>query len=144
MAESPAVRTVGVMTRSQPLILAATALVAAYLIGAAIAAATGVGSLAAAAGNGTKLSAPGFMIVAELLAVLAVARGRRAGAAVLVAVSAMSLVAATFDGDFAHASLSTGHVAWQGLEVALSLAVFALAAAALTRRPRRPAADAAA
>jgi hypothetical protein len=121
------------------LVIATFALVASYLIGAVIAALTDVGTLADAAVNGTKLSAPSFMLVIAPLAALAYARGRRAGAYVLLAISALSFTAFAFDGDFAHSGLGAGHVAWQGLEVALNLAVLALAVGAVTRRPRRPA-----
>jgi hypothetical protein len=125
------------MTR--PLALAAAALVTSYAIGALIAAATGVATLADAAAGGTKLSAPGFMLVLEALAVALLVRGRRAGAFILAPVSALSLAAIAFDGDFAHTSLGPGHVAWQVLELGLTLAVFALALATLTRTRRRPA-----
>jgi hypothetical protein len=115
------------------------ALVAAYLLGAVIAALTDVGTLSDAAVNGTKLSAPSFMLVIEVLAAVAFVRGRRAAVYPLLAMSGLSLVAAAFDGDVGHAGLSAGHVAWQGLEVALSAVVFALALAAVIRRPQRPA-----
>jgi hypothetical protein len=127
--------------RNPPLALAAGALAASYIAGAFIANATGIGSLADAAANGTKLSAPSFIIVLELLAVVLLARGRR-GELILLPLSGLSIVAAMFDGDVGYASLSTGQVAWQVLEVGLSFIVFALAAAAVTRRSRRPVAAA--
>jgi hypothetical protein len=130
--------------RIPPLALAAGALVASYIAGAFIANATGTGSLSAAAGNGTRLSAPSFILLLEALAVVALLRGRR-GEFVLAPLSLLSIVAAMFDGDLAYAGLSTGEVAWQVLEVGLSFIVFALSASAIvTRRPRRRAAAAAA
>ena len=112
---------------------------ATYLIGAVIAALTDVGTLADAAANGTKLSAPFFLIALELLAAYLVLRGRLAGAAMLLGTSGLSTAAFAFDGDFANDSLGAGHVVWQSLEVALALVVFALAARALIRTRRRPA-----
>jgi len=122
--------------RNPPLALAAGALAASYVAGAFIANATGVGTLAAATTNGTKLSAPSFIIVLELLAVVLLARGRR-GEFVLLPLSGLSIAAAMFDGDVGYASLSAGETAWQVLEVGLSFIVFALAAAAVIRRSRR-------
>src|SRR3954447_3404450 len=143
MAGATRARTVPAM-RNPPLALAAGALVASYVAGAFIAGATGIGTLSAAAGNGTKLSAPSFILLLEAVAVLALLRGRR-GEFVLAPLSLLSIVAAMFDGDVGNAALDTGQVAWQVLEVGLSFVVFALAAAALvTRRPRRRAAAAAA
>src|SRR3954454_1137759 len=135
MAAGRAARSFGAMK----LVIATCALVASYLLGAVIAAVTDIGTLADAAVNGTKLSAPSFILALEALAALAYARGRRAAAYPLLAMSGLSLVAAAFDGDGGNAGLSPGHVVWQALEVALSAAVFALALAAVTRRPRRPA-----
>src|SRR3954454_21438180 len=130
--------------RIPPLALAAGALVASYIAGAFIANATGTGSLSAAAGNGTRRSAPRLILLLEALAVVALLRGRR-GEFVLAPLSLLSIVAAMFDGDLAYAGLSTGEVAWQVLEVGLSFIVFALSASAIvTRRPRRRAAAAAA
>jgi hypothetical protein len=83
----------------------------------------------AGAPDGTRLSAPSFIVAAELLgAVLAVRR--RAGAALVVLASGLSLAAATFDGDLGHAGLTGAEAAWQGVEVAASAVVFALARAA--------------
>src|SRR6188472_3366377 len=135
MAACQAARSFGVMK----LVYATFALVATYLIGAVIAALTDVGTLADAAVNGTKLSAPSFMLVILPLAALAHRRGRSAGAYVLLALSTLSFVAFAFDGDFAHEGLGAGHVAWQSVEVALNLVVLALSLVAVTRRPRRPA-----
>src|SRR3954468_17743916 len=129
--------------RNPPLALAAGALAASYVAGAFIANATGLGTLAEAAGSGTKLSAPSFIVVLELLAVVLLARGRR-GEFLLAPLSGLSIVAAMLDGDVGYASLGTGQVAWQVLEVGLSFIVFALAASALIRRPRRRAAAVAA
>ena len=139
MANRSGARNVAAMTRVGPLALATLILVATYLIGAVIAALTGVGTLADAAANGTKLSAPGFLIALELFAAYLVVRGKTAGAAILLGTSGLSTAAFAFDGDFAHDSLSAGHVVWQGLEVWLALAVFSLALRALIRTRRRPA-----
>jgi hypothetical protein len=139
MASGESARTVAAMT----LIRAAGLLAGTYLIGAAIALATGLGSLTDVLTNGTKLSAPSFIIVAELLGALLALRYRAAAVLVLLA-SGLSLAAAGFDGDVGHAGLTRAEVAWQAVEVAASAVVFALAAARLTRRPRRPAAAAAA
>jgi hypothetical protein len=126
------------MTRFLP--ITAGALVVSFLIGALIADATGVGTLADALGNGTKLSAPSFMIVVDALAALAVARGRRGGAYVLLAITSLSLAAIAFDGDLGNDALSPGHVVWQVVEVLLTAATWTLALAAVTRRRSRPAA----
>src|SRR4051794_39393344 len=91
--------------RNPPLALAAGALAASYIAGAFIANATGVGTLAAAAANGTKLSAPSFIIVLEFLAVALLVRGRR-GELILLPLSGLSIVAAMFDGDVGYAALS--------------------------------------
>src|SRR5690348_5273809 len=76
----------------------ALVLVGTYVIGAFIAAATGVGTLSAALGNGTKLSAPSFIIVIETLAAVALLRGRRAGVYPLLALTSLSCAAILFDG----------------------------------------------
>jgi hypothetical protein len=110
-----------------------------YLIGAVIALATGVGQPSDVLGKGTKLSAPGLIVAAELLGAFLATR-HRAGAVLVLLASGLSLAAAAFDGDVGHAGLTGAEVAWQGVEVAASAMVFALAAARLTRRPRRPAA----
>src|SRR3954447_22494611 len=140
MAGRRGARTVRGMTRLPPLVIAVGALVASYIVGAAIAAATEVGSLAAAAVNGTKLSAPSFMLVILTLCAVAFARGRRWAAIPLLAVSTLSAAAAAFDGDVGNEVLSPGHVVWQGLEVGLNLVVWVLALLALTRTRRHPAA----
>jgi hypothetical protein len=124
------------------LIRAVGLLAGTYLIGAVIALATGLGDLTDVLTNGTKLSAPSFIVAVELLGALVAVR-YRAGAALVLLASGLSLAAAGFDGDVGHASLTRAEVAWQGVEVAASAVVFALAAARLTRRPRRPAAVAA-
>src|SRR5690242_12101885 len=97
MAGPPRSRSLGGM-RNPPLALAAGALVASYIAGAFIANATGIGTLADAAANGTKLSAPSFILVLEALAVVLLARGRR-GEFLLAPLSLLSIVAAMFDGD---------------------------------------------
>jgi hypothetical protein len=117
------------------LAIAVPVLVASYAVGAALALAGGVGDLGDVLGNGTKLSAPLFLIVVEALAALAMTRAPRAGALVLSAASGLSLAAAAFDGDVGHAGLSAGQVAWQGVEVACAAAVFALAVTRIRRRP---------
>jgi hypothetical protein len=132
-------RTVGGMNRTPALVLATVALVASYAIGAVIALVTDIGSLADVLTNGTKTSAPFWILVVELGAAYGFLRGRLAGAAVLAVLSALSTAAFAFDGDFANDVLSPGHVAWQSLEAALALVVAALALRALIRRPRRPA-----
>jgi hypothetical protein len=137
MARRRCARTVGAMN----LMRAAGLLAGTYLIGAAIALATGLGGLADVLGNGTRLSAPGFIVVAELLGAF-VATRHRAGAVLVLVASGVSLAAAAFDGDVGHAGLTGAEVAWQGVEVAASAVMFALAATRLTRRPRRPAAAA--
>jgi hypothetical protein len=125
------------MTKIPPLAIAVAALVASYAIGAVIALATGVGELSQVLGNGTKLSAPLFLIVVEVLAATAILTRRAVlpGALVLTAASGLSLAAAAFDGDVAHAGLTAAQVAWQGVEVACSAAVFALAVTRIRRRP---------
>ncbi|MDA0166373.1 hypothetical protein OM076_39280 [Solirubrobacter ginsenosidimutans] len=132
------------MTRTPPLVLATVALVAAYAIGAVIAVAGGIASVAEVFGNGSKTSAPFFILVVELLAAYAFLRGRIAGAWVLVAMSGLSTAAFLFDGDFNADGLATGHVVWQAVEGWLAVLVFSLAVTALIRRRRRPAAAAAA
>ena len=139
MAGGERARTVAAMN----LMRAAGLLAGTYLIGAAIALATGLGHPADVLTNGTKLSAPSFIVAAELLGALLAVR-YRAGAALVLLASGLSLAAAGFDGDVGDAGLTRAEVAWQGVEVAASAVVFALAAARLTRRPRRPAAAAAA
>jgi hypothetical protein len=139
MASGGSARTVAAMN----LIRTAGLLAGTYLIGAAIALATGLGDPADVLTNGTRLSAPSFIVAAELLGALVAVR-RRAGAVLVLLASGLSLAAAGFDGDVGHAGLTRAEVAWQGVEVAASAVVFALAAARLTRRPRRPAAAAAA
>jgi NADH:ubiquinone oxidoreductase subunit 6 (subunit J) len=139
MASGESARTVAAMN----LIRAAGVLAGTYLIGAVIALATGLGNPADVLTNGTRLSAPSFIVAAELLGALLATR-YRAGAVLVLLASGLSLAAAGFDGDVGHAGLTRAEVAWQGVEVAVSALVFALAAARLTRRPRRPAAAAAA
>jgi hypothetical protein len=125
------------MTKTPPLAVALAALVASYAIGAVIALSAGLGGLGDVLGNGTKLSAPLFLIVVEVLAALAILTRRAplAGALVLTAASGLSLAAAAFDGDVAHDGLSTAQIAWQGVEVACAAAVFALAVTRIRRRP---------
>jgi hypothetical protein len=125
------------MTKIPPLAIAVTALAASYAIGAVIALATGVGELSQVLGNGTKLSAPLFLILVEALAAAAILTRRAVlpGALVLAAASGLSLAAAAFDGDVAHEGLTTAQIAWQGLEVACAAAVFALAVTRIRRRP---------
>jgi hypothetical protein len=125
------------------LMRAAGLLAGTYLIGAVIALATGLSTAGDVVGNGTRLSAPSFIIVVELLGALLAMR-YRAGAVLVRLASGLSLAAAAFDGDVGHVGLTGAEVAWQGVEVAASAVVFALAAARLTRRPRRPVAAAAA
>ena len=139
MASGHGARTVAAMN----LIRAAGLLAGTYLIGAAIALATGLGHPADVLTNGTRLSAPSVIVAAELRGALLATR-YRAGAVLVLLASGLSLAAAGFDGDVGHAGLTRAEVAWQGVEVAASALVFALAAARLTRRPRRPAAAAAA
>ena len=107
-----------------------------------IAVLTDIASVGDAITNGTKTSAPFFMLVIEPLAAYAFLRGKRAGAVVLAALTGLSTVAFAFDGDFNDAALGPGHVAWQLLEGWLALAVFSLALTALIRTRRRPAAAA--
>jgi hypothetical protein len=130
-------RSVAAMTKAPPLAIAISALVASYAIGAAIALSAGVGELGDVLGNGTKLSAPLFLIVIEALAALAILTRRAplAGAIVLAAASGLSLAAAAFDGDVGHEGLTTAEVAWQAIEVACAAAVFALAVTRIRRRP---------
>jgi hypothetical protein len=116
--------------------LATYLLTAAYAIGGVIAVLTDIGTVTDVFTNGTKTSAPFFMLVLEPLAAW---RGRRAGAALLAALTGLSTAAFAFDGDFNHAALGPGHVAWQALEATLALIVFALAIATLIRTRRRPA-----
>lgn len=137
MAGAPAVRTVAAMS----LLRAAGALAGTYVIGAIIALATGLGGVSDVLGNGTTLSAPSFVVVVELLGALLATR-RRAGAVLVLLASGVSLAAAAFDGDVGRAGLTRPEIAWQGVEVAASVVVFGLAAARLTRRPRRRAAGA--
>jgi hypothetical protein len=125
------------------LMRAAGLLAGTYLIGAVIALATGLAGPADVLTNGTRLSAPSFIVLAELLGAFLATR-HRAGAVLVLLASGLSLAAAGFDGDVGHAGLTRAEVAWQGVEAAASALVFALAAARLTRRPRRPAAAAAA
>ena len=54
---------------------------------------------------------------------LLVARGRRAGGALALLASTISLAAVAFDGDLAHAGLGAGHVA---LQLAIAAATVAL------------------
>jgi hypothetical protein len=128
------------MTRTPPLVLATVALVATYAVGAVSAVATGIASVGAAFGNGTKTSAPFFILVLELLGAYAFVRGKAAGAWLLAALSGLSTAALLFDGDFSDETLGTGHVLWQALEGWLALAVFSFAVIALIRTRRRPAA----
>jgi hypothetical protein len=142
MAGRRGARSFEAMTRTPPLALATFALVMAYAIGGVIAVATGIGSVSDVFTNGTKTSAPSFMLVIEPLAALAFLRGHRAGAVVLAALTGLSTAAFAFDGDFNDPALGPGHVAWQLLEGWLALAVFSLAVTALIRTRRRPAAAA--
>jgi hypothetical protein len=130
------------MTRTPPLVIATVALVTSYVIGAVIALATGIGGLADVFTNGTKTSAPFYILLVELGAAYAFLRGRIAGAWVLAAMSGLSTAAFLFDGDFNGDVLGTGHVVWQALEAWLALAVFSFALTALIRTRRRPAAAA--
>jgi hypothetical protein len=109
-----------------------------------IAVATDIASVADVFGNGSKTSAPSFILVVEVLAAYAFLRGKLAGAWLLAATSGLSTAAFLFDGDFNAEGLGTGHVVWQALEGWLALLVFSLAVTALIRRRRRPAAAAAA
>ena len=137
MAAARPARTVAAMN----LLRAAGALAGTYVIGAIIALATGLGGLADVLGNGTPLSAPSFIVAAELLGALLALR-HRAGAVLVLLACGMSLAAAAFDGDIGRAGLTRPEIAWQGVEVAASVALFALTVARLTRRPRRRAAGA--
>src|SRR5690349_7112995 len=92
-------RSFGRMTRTRLLVLATVALVAAYAIGAVIAVATDIASVADVLGNGSRTSAPSFIAVVELIAAYAFLRGRIAGAWLLAAMSGLSTVALLFDGD---------------------------------------------
>jgi hypothetical protein len=142
MAGRAGARSFGPMTRTPPLVIATVALVTAYAIGGVIALATDLGDLADVFTNGTKTSAPFFILVVELGAAYAFLRGRIAGAWLLAAMSGLSTAAFLFDGDFNHDGLGTGHVVWQALEGWLALAVFSCAVTALIRTRRRPAAAA--
>src|SRR4051794_32839324 len=142
MAGRRRARSVEPMTRTPSLVLATFALVAAYAIGGVIAVASGIATAGDVFTNGTKSSAPFFMLVIEPLAAYAYWRGRTAGAVVLAVLTGLSTVAFAFDGDFNDPALGPGHVAWQLLEGWLALAVFSLALAALIRTRRRPAAAA--
>ncbi|WP_028065328.1 hypothetical protein [Solirubrobacter soli] len=130
------------MNRIPPLVLATFALVIAYAIGGVIAVATDIATVGEVFANGTKTSAPIFMLVIEPLAALAYWRGYKAGAVVLAVLTGLATVAFAFDGDFNNPALGPGHVAWQLLEGGLALAVFSLAVTALIRTRRRPAAAA--
>ena len=114
----------------------------AYVIGGVIAVLTDIAGVSDVLSNGTKTSAPLFMLVIEPLAAYAFLRGKRAGAVVLAALTGLSTVAFAFDGDFNDDALGPGHVAWQLLEGWLALVVFSLAVTALIRTRRRPAAAA--
>ena len=142
MAARQGARSFGPMTRTPPLVLATFALVTAYVIGGVIAVLTDIAGVSDVLSNGTKTSAPLFMLVIEPLAAYAFLRGKRAGAAVLAALTGLSTVAFAFDGDFNDDALGPGHVAWQLLEGWLALVVFSLAVTALIRTRRRPAAAA--
>jgi hypothetical protein len=124
---------------NRPLLLTTLALTAAYAIGAVIAVLTDIATVGDVLTNGTKTSAPFYMLVLEPLAAW---RGRRAGAALLAALTGLSTLAFAFDGDFNDPVLGPGHVAWQVLEATLALGVCALALNALIRTRRRPAAAA--
>jgi hypothetical protein len=130
------------MTRTPRLVIATLALTTAYAIGAVIAVLTGIAGVSDAFTNGTKTSAPFFMLVLEPLAAYAYLRGRTAGAVVLAVLTGLATAAFAFDGDLGAAGLGPGHVAWQVLEGCLALAVFSLALGALIRTRRRPAAAA--
>jgi hypothetical protein len=125
------------------LLRAAGALAGTYVIGAIIALAAGLGGLADVVGNGTPLSAPSFIVAAELLGALLAVR-HRAGAVLVLAACGLSLAAAAFDGDVGRAGLTRPEIAWQGVEVAVSAVLFALTVARLTRIQLRRAAGAAA
>src|SRR3954449_3290733 len=98
MAGRGGARTVAAMN----LMRAAGLLAGTYLIGAVIALATGLGSPAAVVDNGTRLSAPTFIVAAELFGAFVAAR-HRAGALLVLLASGLSLAAAGFDGDVGHA-----------------------------------------
>src|SRR3954471_4485390 len=132
-------RSFGPMTRTPPLVIATVALVTAYAIGALIALATDLGDLGDVLTNGTRTSAPFYILLVELGAAYAFLRGRIAGAWLLAVMSGLSTAAFLFDGDFNHDGLGTGHVVWQALEGWLALAVLSFAVIALIRTRRRPA-----
>src|SRR3954447_8191682 len=142
MAGRRGARSFRAMNSTPPLVLATFALVAAYVIGGVIAVVSGIADAGDVLTNGTKTSAPLFILVIEPLAAYAYLRGKRAGALVLAALTGLSTIAFAFDGDFNAPALGPGHVAWQLFEGWLALAVFSLAVAALIRTRRRPAAAA--
>src|SRR3954447_25044446 len=66
------------MTRTPPLVFATAALVVAYVLGGVIAVLTDIATMSDVLTNGTRTSAPFFMLVIEPLAGYAFLRGHRA------------------------------------------------------------------
>jgi hypothetical protein len=73
---------------------------------------------------------------AESLGVALLLRGRRAGGALALLASTVSLAAFALDGDLGHAGLGAGHVAIQIAIGCMTAVLWALLAASLARRAR--------
>ena len=112
-----------------------------YLAGIALAVGGDLAPLGTAIASGSTVNAPLPIIAAPLLGGALWLRGRRPGAALLVAACALSLAAVAFDGDVGAAGLSAGPVAYQLAIAAVPALTWLVAARRLTatRRPARAA-----
>ena len=123
-----------------PLVLSLIGLMAANLVGLAVALATGIVEPVPGFLNGSRTNAPLVIWGAQTLGVwLLVARGRRAGGALALAASTLSLVAVCADGDLFADGLGAGHIAIQLTIAAFTFGFWALVAARLVRSPARAA-----
>jgi hypothetical protein len=131
MAAPPAARSFAAM---RTLLLTLAGL---YVAGIALAVGGDLAPLGTAIASGSRLNAPLPIIAAQLLGGCLLLRGRRPGAALLVAACALSLAAAVFDGDVGAAGLSTAQVGYQLLIAAATAAT--LLASLRWRAPSRAA-----
>ena len=119
-----------------PLVLCLAGLMAANLAGLAVALATGIVDPVPGFLNGSKTNAPLVIWAAQCFGVwLLLARGRRAGGALALAATTLSLVAVAADGDLFAEGLGAGHIAIQLTIGAFTLGLWVLTAARLARRP---------
>jgi hypothetical protein len=111
-------------------------------VGYVVALATGLADPLPGLLNGSKTNAPMVIWAAQTVGVALLAlRGSRAGGALALLASTVSLAAAGFDGDLGAGGLGAGQVAIQVAIAAATAALWAAIAVALARYGRRGCAD---